>query len=218
VKNVNAYKIPQRSFGRCNWCGEESCRLSFLMCTNCFRIANMIPSKTMVLLNQPDVKRALEPTGTTIRHVAPHLRMFLEDPRSKFPHEKSDLKLWEAIKKEMVEFLSPGEIRNYRIKLIESDVQLPDEDELAFWVGSEKYLQFVLRVAVIRGELKMDFDPEDEDFFQKMIEVCTANTMNDTLEGLGKSSEQKLQIDTDKKSSIGMNTRDITLKKRGKVE
>ena len=109
MSHIENQSIPKTGFGLCRWCNEENQRLQYLMCSKCFRIANMLPSKTMVLLNRPEIKKRLGEEGATIRNIAPELRKFILDPKCRFPSEISDQNQWKTMQKVAVDNVTKTE-------------------------------------------------------------------------------------------------------------
>ncbi len=203
--------IPERSFGHCNWCGEDNVRLHYLMCNDCFRISNMVPSKAQVLLNRPDLKKKYKEIGATIKNVASDLRRFLLDPKTRFPNERYDKEHWEKIQEEGADNASSTEVNILLDQMQEQGVDpLPEQEEVERLVGIDKTLRFMMRVGVLRGVLKMDSDGEDDEFFRKMIESCMENAIAEDMK-LGGEQKPSLQ---ENKPRAGMATRDLVMKRR----
>lgn len=216
MRENDDHSIPKISFGLCRWCGEENQRLQYLMCSSCFRIANMIPSKTMVLLNRPEIKKRLGPGGTTIRNITPELRRFIMDPKSRFPPEMSDREHWEIMRQEAADRVTQKDVRIYLEDMISRGVHElpPSDDELIALVGLEILLRFILHVGVIRGLLKIDIAGE-EDFFSDICEECMKDTMQENpTQGL--ETDQPAQEFTRNEPRAGMKVRDLIMKKYGR--
>lgn len=210
--------IPPRSFGHCRWCGAESVRLQYLMCPDCFRISELIPSKTSVLLNRPDVRKRI--AGTTVKAITPELRKFLLDPNSRFPPERSYQQHWNIIQEQAISLVSDSDVKKLANEMLEEmeEDEIPDSDELETIVGVETVLRFMLHVAVLRGTLKLD----DEDLDGSCI-VCGKPTIEGTR-GLCSACRGELirevpdvekQAPPAEKPYAGMKSRDIILGKRG---
>lgn len=212
--------IPKRSFGFCRWCEAESVRLSYLMCPNCFRFEEAIPSKTSVLLNRPEVKKRLAGI-VTVKTIVPELRAFLLDPKTRFPPERGLQEHWQTIQEVAVENVSDSDIRRRVEELMERGVEeTPPEEELERDIGLEIVLRFILHVAVIRGVLKID-DEDDgvcvicgndtEGGGQTLCHTCKSELTRDMSDGDSPMVEEEAP-----RKQLGMNTRDITLGKRGR--
>ena len=216
--NANAGKtIPEAGFGTCRWCGLEDTRLQFLMCPKCFRISNMVPSKAMVLLNRPDLKRKLGPGGATLINFTPELRDFLLDPSSNFPIEESDIEHFEVMKKESISSVTQKDIKFYVHTLVsEGDYELPETDEELFKIiGLEHMLRFIIRVCVERGLLKVNIDLDEDDSIRDMCEDCLENPVLKEEPEDWKAPRQSDPFDVSTPKE-GMKVRDIIMKKYGR--
>lgn len=210
--------IPTRSFGHCRWCGTEGKRLSFLMCPDCARIAEMIPSKTNVLLNRPEVKRRLG-GGATVGIVVPELRNFLMDAKARFPPERSYAEHWDTMIEQAVSLVGDGDVRKRIAEMIDDDSidtdSIPPTSEIEKQVGVDNVIRFILHVAVLRGILKLDSDgggscmicgrESDED--GHLICVPCRNDIGSDVSDAGPALEEP-------KPYAGMHTSDITQKRR----
>ena len=221
--------IPPRSFGYCRWCGAEGVRLQYLMCPNCARIADMIPSKTSVLLNRPEIKKRLRAGNMTLENVVPELRAFLMDPKSRFPPERGNLEHWKQMQEQVISMVSEADINRYYENLLsqkreaeENDEEfgeLPSEDELEVMVGLDNLFRYILHIAVLRGLLKLDTDDDVEQSCmvcgrpvgvegKSICSICRNEIVHDAPEPEIEASPVKTQL--------GMNTRDIVMAKRNR--
>lgn len=209
--------IPKYGFGLCRWCGQENQRLQYLMCSKCFRIANMMPSKTMVLLNRPDVKKQLGAEGATIRNITPELRRFLSDPQTRFLPEHNDRKHWEGMLEEAADHVAPKDVRAFLEEVVSrGDRDLPSsDDELLALVGMEIILRFVLHVSVIRGLLKLDIDVGEDEFFDELCQDCMEEAiLDDPTQGILREKSAPENHASEPKA--GMKVRDLIIKKYGR--
>ncbi|MFH1738864.1 MAG: hypothetical protein ABIH23_07630 [bacterium] len=212
--------IPIRSFGFCRWCGAERVRLQYMMCPDCFRISNMLPSKTSVLLNRPEVKKRLKSDGATIKNIAPELCVFLTDPKTRFPAERSYQEHWGVMLEQSLNFISESDVSRHIDTLEEKGVEdIPAEEELEKTLGLEHLLRFILHVAVLRGLLKLDQDEEGESFCilcgqpaalgsRTLCSQCRSEIVQD-------DSDMDRPTEEVARAPQGMATRDIVLRKRG---
>lgn len=209
--------IPARSFGNCRWCAAESVRLQFLMCADCFLVAETVPSKTNVLLNRPDVKKRLK-GGVTLRKVLPELRSFLLDEKSRFPTERRSIEHWAAMQEQTISLVTDSDISRRILELKEAgEKDLPTADELATMIGLDTMLRFVLHVAILRGVMKLDTSDEEG-----MCLVCGRTTeagsralcpacRTDLIREVPDSAPMLVE---EPKANVGMNTRDLIMGKR----
>lgn len=212
----NDQSIPKISFGLCRWCGSENQRMQYLMCPNCFRVANMIPSKTMVLLNRPEVKKRLA-GGATIRNITPELRRFLKDPKTRFPPEQAERKHWDAMQEEAAANVTQRDIKIYLEDMISRGVHElpPTDEELAAVVGLESILRFILHVSVIRGLLKIDYDEEEAKNFNEVCQDCMEEAIvEDPTQGIEPDKTLKETSPIDNRP--GMKIRELIMKKYGR--
>lgn len=163
--------IPERAFGTCRWCGAESVTLTYLMCPDCNRISNLIPSKAMVLINNPQIKRKLASSGLTIRTLAPHLHEFIANPESKFPPEKTDLEHWQTLLEYAPDQASDDDVKNYVSRIMDSDaIALPTKEEARQNAGVEVILRFMMLVGLVRGVLRIKMDEDDASVIERILE------------------------------------------------
>lgn len=198
--------IPIRSFGHCRWCGEEGAKLQYLMCTDCFSIASMMPSKVTVVMNQPEVKKALEKKGTNIRTITPELVKFLLNPKNKFPHGIQAKEHWDQMLDECVEYVNDDDVAEVYAELKKERRRQggppPDEDEIAEILGMESTIRFFLLYCVIRGLLKIEMSDDE----RAELERITAATMaNVTVEKSIQKPSGPAAPEPQKPKSYGMN-------------
>jgi hypothetical protein len=198
--------IPIRSFGHCRWCGEEGAKLQYLMCTNCFNIAGMMPSKVTVVMNQPDVKKSLEKKGINIRTITPMLVRFLLNPKNKFPPGIQAKEHWDQMLDECVEYVNEDEIAEVYDELKKERRRQggppPDEDEIAEIIGMEGTIRYFLLYCVIRGLLKIEMTDEEREELERIREAVMANA---TLETSIQQTVKPILEERSKPKSIGMN-------------
>ena len=210
--------IPPRSFGNCRWCATRDVRLQYLMCTKCFRIADMIPSKIQVLLSRPEVKKRLRDGGTTVTNVVPELRVFVTDSKRRFPSERGDQEHWEVMLKEARGFGSEADVLKRAEDLKGQGVEVPTREEVKETIGLERLLHFILKIAVLCQKLKFEHD-ENEDGF---CVVCWKDTPSEKHmlctqcrdELVREVQPEETLIEDAPKVRKGMATSDIILKDR----
>ncbi len=176
--------IPIRSYGHCRWCGAEGAKLQYLMCMDCFNIAGMMPSKVTVVMNQPDVKKALEKKGINIRTISPELVKFLLNPKNKFPPGIQAKEHWDQMIDECMEYVSDEDVEE-RIAPLRKErrrqgLQPPDEEEIAEIIGMENTIRYFLLYCVIRGLLKIEMSNEDREELERITEATLANVTVET--------------------------------------
>ncbi len=153
--------IPRRSFGNCRWCGAENARLDYLMCADCFRIADMVPSKTKILLNRPEVRKRLKGEDINVNNVAGELWTFLSDASVRFPADPSLKKHWEKMIEENIALVTREDLyREIEEAKENGTADLGSEQEAARKIGVENLLRFILTVAVLKGSLNLDITDE----------------------------------------------------------
>ncbi len=215
--------IPPRSFGFCRWCGAERVRLQYLLCPDCFRIADMIPSKTSVVMNRPEVKKRLRGMAT-VKKLTPELRIFLTDPKTRFPADRNHIEHWEKMIEQSRTLVSDSDIRRYIDNLCanvdeDEEVNVPPDEEVEEIVSLENILRFFLHVAVLRGALKLDEDPDDASCMvcghqtavgsRSLCSSCRNELVHDVSDsGPAEAAPAKIQL--------GMHSRDIIMGKRGR--
>lgn len=211
--------IPARSFGACHWCGAQSVRLQYLMCNDCFGIADTIPSKTQILLRSADVKKRLG-GNVTAKKITPELRAFVLEPKNRFPVERSYQDHWAVILSQLPTHVLPEDVHRYASDLMDKGADVPEEDEIVRMIGVEKFLYYVLKIAVLRNVLRLDTDEDEEGF----CVVCWKPTISEE-HMLCSSCRDDLAPDSsddgpgpeeEVKPYMGMKTRDIVLGKRGR--
>lgn len=195
-------KIPERSFGHCSWCGTERIRLQYLMCPLCFRLANIIPSKAMVLLNYPEIKQKWGGQGIAIKDFAPELYQFLLEEESHFPTELADLDHWERMQAEAAGRVTQQDIRDAADAML-ADTSLsvvPTREELTLCIGMKRTLRFILLIAVARGLLKINTDTEDDGFINSiLLENGDRSFEENSLAQLSEKEVDSPKIDSPKK-------------------
>jgi len=211
--------IPQRGFGNCRWCAAQDVRLSYLMCGDCFRIAEMVPSKTKMLMGRPDVKKRLG-REVTIKTVAMELRDFVLDPKNRFPAEQSQQAHWDKMVDQVRSEVSQAEIGRCVASLIERGVEEPpSQSDIAKLAGVERLLRFILHVSVLRDLLRIDMDEEDAAFCcicgKPAAEGGKSLCPQCRSEILRQSGQEEVQEEKPK-PYMGMNVIDIILKDRGR--
>ncbi|MBN2329417.1 MAG: hypothetical protein JXR73_19910 [Candidatus Omnitrophica bacterium] len=143
----------------------------------------MIPSKTMVLLNQPEVKKRLHKKGPTIRNITPELRRFLCNPKTRFAPDANDRAHWEIMQRESAKNVKNEDVRLFLEQLPSHESRvLPSTDEELFRIiGMETLLRYILHVSVIRGLLKMDLDEDDKAFCHDVCDECMEDALSESL-------------------------------------
>lgn len=207
MSNENDELIPIRSFGHCRWCGTEGAKLQYLMCMDCYNIAGMMPSKVTVVMNQPDVKKALEKEGTNIRTITPELVKFLLNRKNKFPPGIQAKEHWDQMLDEAIEYVNEDEIaelyKEIKKERRRQGLELPDEEELAEMIGMESTIRFFLFYCVLRGLLRIEMSEEDK---EEMERICEAAAANVTIEkSIQKSATPAAAPVVEKQKSFGMN-------------
>ena len=209
--------IPARSVGDCRWCGAQMTRLQYLMCSDCSRIAERIPSKVQVILRSPGFAKSTEGRAT-IEKVIPELTRFILDSKQNFPANPRDQEHWSIMLNESQALVSRADLLDRAREMKrEPDVEeLPTEQELKRIMGAERLLRYMMHVAVQQGALKLEGGGEDT----KFCVVCGRST-SEEIRMLCYRCMNELAIeapDTDsseeeEKSSgfKGMATRDIVL-------
>ncbi len=167
--------IPERSFGHCQWCDSDSVSLTYLMCPSCYRISNMAPSKAMVLMNSPVVKKKLATLGVSVRSITPYVREYIFDPSSKFPTEESDKEHWAIMIENAPFHANQDDVRLYVEQLMDLDVKtLPTKEEAQEKAGIEVMIRFMLLVGIVRGVLKMKTSDEDIETFTRICQEAAS--------------------------------------------
>ncbi|MDP8245581.1 MAG: hypothetical protein P9L94_15970 [Candidatus Hinthialibacter antarcticus] len=178
------HSIPERSFGHCQWCDSDSVSLTYLMCPSCYRISNMIPSKAMVLMNNPKIKRELAAVGTSIRSIAPYVREFVFDPANKFPTEDSDKVHWKDMLANASFHANQDDVRLYVEQLMDRGIdKLPTKDQAQETAGIEVLLRFMMLVGIVRGVLRMKASDEDQETFDRICQEALASAAQNRSEG-----------------------------------
>ena len=216
MKDELKAKIPKRSFGFCRWCGAENARLTYLMCPNCGRINNMVPSKTMVCLNNPEVKKRIQAMGgTTVANIVPEVRNFILNPKSRFPPEASDQEHWKTVVEETAYYVSEDEIQER--KQYYSEVDQPDKssEELEAEIAIDRILQFMIIVNIVTGNLKVNIDPASFESFIEVCDQCLANVVKDAS-GPARPDSGPAKPEAEKPAGrrTGMNVSDILKRRR----
>lgn len=201
--------IPIRSFGHCRWCGTEGAKLQYLMCTSCYNIASLMPSKVTVVMNQPDIKKSLEKRGINIRTITPELVKFLLNPKNKFPPGVQAKEHWDQMLDEAIDYVNDDEIAEMYEEIKKErrrqGLELPDEDEIAEIIGMESTIRFFLFYCVIRGLLKIEMSEEDKEEFERICEATKANVTVEKAISKTSSSAPSPSQAADKPKSFGMN-------------
>ncbi|MFH1742058.1 MAG: hypothetical protein ABIH23_23900 [bacterium] len=208
--------IPQRSFGNCRWCATTDVRLQYLMCTKCFWVADMVPSKVSVLLSRPEIKKRLREAGPTIKNVVPELRTFVLDPKMRFPPDLSSHQHWDRMLTQCAKVISDADLHKESVDLKNQSLEIPPRQELRAKIGLERLLYFILKVAVLCK--KIDLKGDEEGF----CVVCWKPTPTEKhmlCTQCRSDLIREVQIDekpedTEPKVYKGMATRDIVLKDR----
>ncbi|HOE11543.1 MAG TPA: hypothetical protein PLQ35_11835 [bacterium] len=211
--------IPQRSFGNCRWCAAQDVRLSYLMCGDCFRIAEMIPSKTRMLIGRPNVRKRLG-RDITIKTVAAELREFLLDPKNRFPAEQSQQTHWEKMVSQVRSEVSPADISRCVAGLIERGIEeLPSQSDLAKLAAVDRLLRFMLHISVLRDLLRIELDQEDAACCcicgRPAAQGSKALCSQCRSEILRQSGQEEVQQERPK-PYMGMKAIDIIMKDRGR--
>jgi hypothetical protein len=192
MRNKLSERIPERGFGQCRWCGEERVRLQYLMCPKCFHIANKIPSKVSVLINQPEFRAKHGKQGVTIEELAPELYDYLLAEEDYFLTEDSDRDHWQAIKEESMSAVQEEEIQKAVDALLQSDAfDIPTREELIQRLGIQKTLQFFSTVAVLRQQLRLQFGDQDMAFLDQVLDSCSENMIEEFAPSPGQQSAAK---------------------------
>lgn len=195
--------IPERSFGHCQWCDSDSVSLTYLMCPSCYRISNMIPSKAMVLMNNPKIKRELAGIGTSIRSIAPYVREFIFDPANKFPSEDSDKEHWNEMLANAPFHANQDDVRLYVEQLMDRNIdKLPTKEEAQKTAGIEVLLRFMMLVGVVRGVLRMKASDEDQETFERICQEAMASAAQNRSEGTQLSSSNDVVAEPSKRSGM----------------
>ena len=209
--------IPARSFGNCRWCDARDVRLQYLMCTNCFSIANMVPSKVQVILNRPEVKKRLRDSGATPRAITPELYSFFMHPKTQFPSERSYRAHWERMLSEAFTFASDADISLRIEELKKEEAEIPSEQHLREVIGVEKLIYFMLKVGVLCDMLKLD--PDDDEGFCVVCWKPTPSEKHMLCTQCRSDIIREMEVDEETpddgpKQYKGMATSDIVLKNR----
>lgn len=176
-------RIPKQSFGRCNWCGTESTRLMYLMCPKCTRIFNLVPSKTMVRLNNPEVKKRIQALGrATVRTITPEVRNFVMDPASRFPPESSDKEHWNTMIEEALDNLTENEVEERVAYMREVGIDLGSIEEVETGLAVDNVIRFMITVGVITNKLKLDIDAKSALEFEDTCDYCLESAKVDSSE------------------------------------
>ncbi len=211
--------IPPRGFGNCRWCGAESIRMQYLLCNDCWRIADQMQSKTQVLLKNPKFKNRFKAGEVTLSKTATELRKSLQTGELRLPSDSTYQKQWEKIVEQTCGTITEEDLEKWIVrKTEEGEKDIPPENEWRETMGIENFLCFVLRVSVLRGSLKFDYDPQDEAF----CIVCGAETVAEDRSLCGQcrseyikdTSDTPKETDDSQRRYPGMATADIVL--RGK--
>ncbi len=217
--NKSAHKsIPESGFGNCRWCGAENTRLQYLMCPDCFKLSNKVPSKAMVLLNKPEIKQKFGAQGATLTTFTPELRKFITGKDSNFPPEKDAEAHWMLMQQVAQKSVEQKDIQFYLKEMIQkAGHPLPPSDEELFSIiGLECMLRFIIRTLVERGELKIGIDLDEDEFLDDKQEKCTDATVLKQEQEDWKPQETLSQIIPGNDDKKGMNVRDIIMKKYGR--
>ncbi len=210
--------IQENGFGNCRWCGAEDIRLQYLMCPNCFKMSNKVPSKAMVLLNKPEIKQKLGEKGATLTTFTPELRKFITGEETNFPPEKDDISHWTLMQEVAQKNVEQKDIQFYIREMVKkAGYPLPPTDEELFKIiGLECMLRFIIRSLVQRGELKIGLDLDEDEFLDDLQEKCMDATVLKEDQADWKPQETAVQTILGADDKKGMNVRDIIMKKYGR--
>lgn len=208
--------IPPRGFGLCRWCGADRVRLQYLMCGDCFRIADLVPSKTNVLLNRPEVRKQLQGENPSIKRIVSPLREFLLDPKMRFPPENSFQDHWKKMLDHCQQQVTDEEFESRYEQLKESGSDLLGDDRaMEAMIGTESLLRFILHVAVSRD--LVDIEDDDREGFCVVCRNPTAEEKHmlclmcrDEL-CQQQLMEEDTSLEAEKKAPRGMATSDYIL-------
>ncbi|MBZ0258484.1 hypothetical protein K8I31_20625, partial [bacterium] len=165
-------------------CDSDSVSLTYLMCPSCYRISNMIPSKAMVLMNNPKIKREVAAVGTSIRSIAPYVREFILDPANKFPTEKTDQEHWHEMLSNAPFHANKDDVRLFVEQLMDRGIDtLPTKEQAQESAGLEVLLRFMMLVGVVRGVLRMKPSEEDQETFERICQEAMAATAQNRADG-----------------------------------
>ncbi len=212
--------IPPRSMGDCRWCGAQMTRLQYLMCSDCNRIAERVPSKVQVILRSADFAKTTEGKAT-VEKVVPELTRFILDSQQDFPANPRDQEHWAKMLDECETMVSRSDLLE-RAKEMKSagETDLPSEQELRRFLGAERLLRYMIHVAVQQGALKLEGGGDNA----KFCVVCGGST-SDEIRMLCYRCMDELVIEPPAEESVeeeessglkGMATRDIVLGDRRK--
>jgi hypothetical protein len=210
--------IPESGFGNCRWCGAENTRLQYLMCPDCFKLSNKVPSKAMVLLNKPEIKQKLGEKGATLTTFTPELRKFITGEDANFPPEKKETPHWILMQQVAQKNVEQKDIQFYIKEMVKNaGYPLPPTDEELFRIiGLECMLRFIIRTLVQRGELKIGIDLDEDEFIDDLQDKCMDATVLKQEEEGWKPKEALSQTMPGNDDKKGMNVRDIIMKKYGR--
>ncbi len=212
--------IPARGFGDCHWCGAQMTRLQYLMCPECIRVAEQIPSKTQIVLRSGDFAKNVE-GKSSVENVIPELQSFLFDSKQDFPRDASGREHLAKMVEHSLSLVSSGDVAKREEQLKEEGVQdIPSQEELGRTLGIERILRFMLHVAVQQGALKLD----DAGEATKFCVVCGDSTSEEIrmicfrcMDEMSVDSPDMEMDDESKDESNGykgMATSDIVLPRR----
>ncbi len=211
--------LPERSFGDCYWCGAKMQRLQYTMCSDCIRIAEIIPSKAQVLLNTPDLVKDIE-GKTTVEKIVPEMRRYVTRTEYDFPRKGDLQRHWETMIEEVQYSISNSDVDDFKQKQpSDDDENITDEEEIKRCLAIERLLRFMLHVAVQQNSLNL---PQEGG--KKFCVVC-GKTTPEEKHMLCLRCRDELVLETPETDSLmeetpsplkGMATRDMVRNRRGR--